>query len=215
MRRKGFTLVELLVVIAIIGLLAGLIFPVVSKVQGQAKIRQCQANLKEMGTAFQLYNSIFQVMPPSIFGGKMKIAHLVACKRTGFGPKQCLCPVAVGKDSASVTHTVDATNGEDFVDNFQSDTVTVVTPKTASGPHISYGSRKKNKAIPVDAVDPSGTPLAVGNDACREGHGNVVNAVFLDGHVEQYSDSDSWCNDTNDRNPKLIGSLLDEDATVN
>ena len=52
---SGFTLVELLVVLAIIGLLAALAAPQVLKYLGQARVSTTQAQLKNIGSALELY----------------------------------------------------------------------------------------------------------------------------------------------------------------
>ncbi len=52
---RGFTLIELLVVIAIIGVLAGLLMPVISRAQGSAQKAADLNNLKQIGTAANLY----------------------------------------------------------------------------------------------------------------------------------------------------------------
>lgn len=54
-RLRAFTLVELLAVIAIIGVLAGLLIPVVGKVRQNARASVCLGNLRQIGAAFQLY----------------------------------------------------------------------------------------------------------------------------------------------------------------
>lgn len=51
----AFTLIELLVVIAIIAVLAVILFPVFARAREQARKATCQSNLKQIGTAFQLY----------------------------------------------------------------------------------------------------------------------------------------------------------------
>lgn len=54
-REKGFTLIELLVVIAIIAVLAAILFPVFARAREQARAASCLANMKELGTALQMY----------------------------------------------------------------------------------------------------------------------------------------------------------------
>ena len=52
---RSFTLVELLVVIAIIGLLAGLSFSAISGAMAKAKSSECVNNLRQIGTAMNLF----------------------------------------------------------------------------------------------------------------------------------------------------------------
>ena len=53
--RKAFTLIELLVVIAIIAILAAILFPVFAQAKQAAKRTQTLSNVKNVGTAVQLY----------------------------------------------------------------------------------------------------------------------------------------------------------------
>ncbi len=53
--RRGFTLLELLVVIGIIAVLAALLFPVFASAREHARRSTCLSNLKQVGTAVQMY----------------------------------------------------------------------------------------------------------------------------------------------------------------
>jgi prepilin-type N-terminal cleavage/methylation domain-containing protein len=57
--KRAFTLIELLVVIAIIAILAAILFPVFAQAKGAAKKTACLASLKQISTAWVLYNDTY------------------------------------------------------------------------------------------------------------------------------------------------------------
>ncbi|MCC7493530.1 MAG: prepilin-type N-terminal cleavage/methylation domain-containing protein [Fimbriimonadaceae bacterium] len=64
-RQRGFTLVELLVVIAILALLAAILFPVFAKARERARVAACASNLKQLGSALQLYADDYEEFFPN------------------------------------------------------------------------------------------------------------------------------------------------------
>jgi prepilin-type N-terminal cleavage/methylation domain-containing protein/prepilin-type processing-associated H-X9-DG protein len=54
-RLCGFTLIELLIVVAVLGILAGLLLPVLARARDRAHRGACLARLRQIGQAYSLY----------------------------------------------------------------------------------------------------------------------------------------------------------------
>lgn len=64
--RRAFTLIELLVVIAIIAILAAILFPVFARAREAARKTSCLSNLKQIGSAIQMYSQDYDENLPSV-----------------------------------------------------------------------------------------------------------------------------------------------------
>lgn len=58
-KAKGFTLIELMIVIAIIAILAAILVPNFIRARAQGQSTACKSNLKNIGTALEMYSTDF------------------------------------------------------------------------------------------------------------------------------------------------------------
>ncbi|OQA80755.1 MAG: Type II secretion system protein G precursor [Lentisphaerae bacterium ADurb.Bin242] len=76
-----FTLIELLIVIVIITILAGMLLPALNKARETARASACTSNLKQIGTAFNMYfNDNRDFGPPILYLNAKNAAQTWAVK---------------------------------------------------------------------------------------------------------------------------------------
>jgi len=87
LKLRSFTLIELLVVIAIIGILAGMLLPVIASAREKARRTNCTSNLSQMGKGLTMYSMDNAEAYPLGFTG------IEACAKQ---PKLMICPSTSG-----------------------------------------------------------------------------------------------------------------------
>src|SRR5690606_15992245 len=73
--QRAFTLVELLVVIGIIALLISMLLPALNRARQSANNVRCLSNLRQMGTAVEIYANMHQGILPSGLWLSNKASH--------------------------------------------------------------------------------------------------------------------------------------------
>lgn len=68
-RTLGFTLIELMIVIAIIAILAAVLIPNIIRARGRSLLTACTTNLRNIGTAVEMYNVDNNGRYPAGLGG--------------------------------------------------------------------------------------------------------------------------------------------------
>ena len=170
---KGFTLIELLVVIAIIGILAGILLPVLSRARESARKTQCMSNVKQIGMGLIMYANENSETFPSSTASNPAMASLNLLYDTYISDNKVF-------NCTSDTTVTAATNAGMSVS-------TSGGTEAFTSTQCSYGyDRAHTQADDADvalAADrPPATPSATASTANHNSRGQ--NVVYVDGHVE-------------------------------
>lgn len=195
-KNKGFTLIELLVVIAIIAILAAMLLPALSKARARAKSSVCINNLKQIGNGLLLYAEDWKGWINLRLYTSFKFAGLYEFEsdlRGYIDPKVVVCPAVPpyeldnGKTWAIYARRYETINYVPF--NGSSGWLYVNQINQQSdfwiiGEAVCYGTSYYTKGFQYHNFGPTNTtsPNIYGNAHFK--HANLMNLLFLDGHVE-------------------------------
>lgn len=164
---SGFTLIELLVVIAIIGILAGILLPVLGKARESARKTQCASNLKQIGLAINMYANDNSEQFPT--GGSDAAGELTSLGKLYdkyvTDRKIFRCP-----SDSGVTET----------DNLALST----TISSFTAARCSYGYDDNHTAANDPGTAIAADALGAGTSLSDNHNQNGQNVLYLDGHVE-------------------------------
>ena len=191
---KGFTLIELLVVIAIIGILAGILLPVLSRARESARSTQCASNVKQIGMGLIMYaNENSEAFPTdSTYAGLSPAMHTLNLLYPNYISDQrvfkCPSDTSVTPTTQSgISNGATGAAGPAFDKNECSYGYDYSHTQADDADVAILADRPRNAATvrtPTAAINSPNHGGTVGNLATGDSAGRGQNVLYLDGHVE-------------------------------
>jgi len=195
--RGGFTLIELLVTIGVIAVLAGMVFPSISKMRRSADVSQCQSNLRQVHMLWltDVQDNNFEI-PPAFNSLGYAVAGVPS--NTGWLDNKWN-QLTNWKTTSSVTEKVFGCPSQRKKRHMASNARTYSMNSLLANtywnganrlPPINYqkfSHPSKSVIFSDGAYDGSPYNAAVngGNKMPEAVHDGSANLVFLDGHIER------------------------------
>lgn len=211
-RALAFTLIELLVVMAIIAILAALLLSVISHAKASAQAVTCQNNLRQWGTATQLFaanNNDYLPKDGSFDGGSTNDGWYIDLPRTLGLPTYKEMPWRTNP-SAPLGHSIWICPSNPHRSN-SNELFHYCLNKNVNG--TGTGNQIRLVSIPHPSVtvwlfDNGGIAgVAQWNNVHSNLHSHGAQFVFLDGHVAWFKNTAYWNSKTKNgltNNPKLV-----------
>jgi prepilin-type N-terminal cleavage/methylation domain-containing protein len=190
---RGFTLIELLVVIATIGILMGIAIPTFNSVYERAKVTKDLSNLRQIGSATQLYmndnNGAFPGSATATWMSQLELNQkYLSTWRVLQSPFDKRNTSELGDATTSVSYGINANvlpgNAPISADKITKPvTFIVFAPAQAAGPTVSFQGAG-NSAIPgVTVLAATSTPGGVAAGGTHNSRAKI-NALCADWHGE-------------------------------
>ena len=199
-KTAGFTLIELLVVIAIISALAAILLPVFAAAREMARKATCTSNLKQIGTAVQMYDQDWDGVLPdsgSYADGGDVVGLLLPYTKQAFGQGIWICPSVANYTADSGWTTTYGYNFEYLLAPGPDYPHTGYNGFGNSGVSEAFLTRPADTLLFMDEAPPPGNwqlwsyVQRPGDTSVIEGlgrpdfrHRGHANALFCDGHVK-------------------------------
>ena len=180
---KGFTLIELLVVIAIIGILAGILLPVLSRARESARSTQCASNVKQIGMGLIMYaNENSEAFPSSTADAMLSLNLLfpnyISDQRVFKCPSDTFVTATTNAGIAAATKFTknQCSYGYDYTHTQADDAdVAILADRPTNTSANVPVDPSENSPNHGGTVNPAGTADVAGRGQ---------NVLYLDGHVE-------------------------------